>query len=134
MKFIIKEGQIERMLFKYLDSQDFEQHKNIIHNETKTLRSAIYFFTPKGSETSVIRYNRWDGSLIIDTDLIDELLIAAGMEEDGENNVFIDLTISEWVEEKLNIKIPVYKIADVSSSSDIGGPVFDRFNNANKKI
>ena len=134
MKFILKEGQIEKMLFKYLDAQEFEQHKNIIYNKTKTLRSAIYFFTPKGSETSVIRYNRWDGFLIIDSDLIDELLIAAGMEEDGDNDVYIDLTISEWVEEKLNVEISVDKITNISSSSYIGGNVFDRFNNANKKI
>jgi hypothetical protein len=72
MKYLITESQIDRVIFKYLDNQDF-----VIRNSTKTsfgVSNIIHFLNSIGDlpADSLINFYR-DGECFINFELIDEI-------------------------------------------------------------
>ena len=49
MKYLITESQLDNIIFKYLDNQDFIQIEK---------RGGIYFVNSEGDESAQIRFNK----------------------------------------------------------------------------
>ena len=92
MKYLITESQLDKVIFIYLDNQDFIQIKR---------GSAIYFVNSEGDEytNSLIQYFR-SGECVISFDLIDEIQKFFSVEFDNSKYV-----IARWVENTLDRRV-----------------------------
>ena len=91
MKYIIKESQINNVVFWYLDNQDFIQ----IEKNNK-----IYFVNSEGDEFAQIRYDKSDGWCGVDYNLIKEISSFFSLQESDSKEV-----IGMWVENTLQMKV-----------------------------
>ena len=90
MKYIITESQLDNIIFKYLDNQDFIQ---IERNDS------IYFVNSEGDEYAQIRYDKKNGWCVIYYELVDEISSFFSMEYSDSKQV-----IGRWVENTLQMK------------------------------
>jgi hypothetical protein len=92
MKYLITESQLDKIVFKYLDNQDFIQVKR---------GNAIYFVNSEGDEyiDTLIEYFR-SGDCGISFELIDEIKDFFSIEFDSSKYV-----IARWVENTLNRRV-----------------------------
>ncbi len=92
MKYLITESQLDKVIFIYLDNQDFIQIKR---------GSAIYFVNSEGDEytNSLIQYFR-SGECVISFDLINEIQKFFSVEFDNSKYV-----IARWVENTLDRRV-----------------------------
>ena len=91
MKYLITESQLDKVIFKYLDNQDFIQ----IDKDDR-----IYFLNSEGDEYAQIRYDKSDGWCYIDSDLIKEISSFFSLGLSGSEEV-----IGRWVENTLQMKV-----------------------------
>jgi len=91
MKYLITESQIDRMVFKYLDSQDF-----IIKGDD----TSLFFINSEDDELAKIRYDEYDGFCYINIDLNKEVSSIFSLGRDNTQRV-----ISRWVENTLQMKV-----------------------------
>ena len=91
MKYLITESQIDKVIFKYLDNQDFIQIKK---------GDRIYFVNSEGDEYAQIRYDKSDELCYIKHNLVNEISSFFSLEvSDSEQ------TIGRWVENTLQMKV-----------------------------
>jgi hypothetical protein len=91
MKYLITESQFDKVIFRYLDNQDFipiEKGDN------------IYFVNSEGDEYAQIRYNKDDGWCYIHYKLVDEISSFFSLEESDSMEV-----IGRWVENTLQMRV-----------------------------
>ena len=91
MKYIITESQFDKVIFKYLDNQDFIQ----IDKDDK-----IYFLNSEGDEYGQIRYDKEDGWCYIYYELLDEISSFFSLQDSDSAEV-----IGRWVENTLQMKV-----------------------------
>jgi len=91
MKYLITESQLDSLIFRYLDSQDFIQ----VNYTYET-----YFVNSSSDRQGVIRYDGRDERCYIDLNLIDEISSFFSLKETYSKNI-----IKEWVSNKLNVEI-----------------------------
>ena len=91
MKYLITESQFDKVIFKYLDNQDFIQIKK---------RDSIYFFNSENDEYAQIRFDKDDGWCGIYYKLIEEISSFFSLEESDSKQV-----IGRWVENTLQMKV-----------------------------
>jgi hypothetical protein len=91
MKYLITESQIDRVIFRYLDNQDFIQIKK---------GNTIYFVNSEGDEYAQIRYVKDNGWCGIYYELTDEISSFFSLEESDSKQV-----IGRWVENTLQMKV-----------------------------
>ena len=91
MKYIIKESQINNVMFWYLDNQDFIQ----IEKNNK-----IYFVNSESDKYAQIRYDKSDGWCSVNYDLIQEISSFFSLQESDSKEV-----IGMWVENTLQMKV-----------------------------
>jgi len=91
MKFIITESQIENIIFKYLDNQDFIQFEK---------NNSIYFVNSEGDEYAQIRYDKDDSWCMIYYKLVNEISSFFSMQKSDSKQV-----IGRWVENTLQMKV-----------------------------
>ena len=91
MKYLITESQFDKIIFKYLDNQDFIQ---IERND------GIYFVNSEGDKYGQIRFDKDNSWCYIDYSLIDEISAFFSMEYSDSKEV-----IGRWVEHTLQIKV-----------------------------
>jgi len=99
MKFLITESQFDKVVFKYLDNQDF-----IIRKSTKTsfgVSNITHFLNSSGdlAADSLINFYR-DGDCWINAELIDE--VAKFFSMDFNDSKYV---IGRWVEHTLDEKV-----------------------------
>jgi hypothetical protein len=99
MKYLITESQLDKVIFKYLDNQNF-----IIRNSTKTsfgVSNIIHFLKSESSfrADSLINFYR-DGECFINFELIDEIAKFFSMDFDDSKYV-----IARWVGNKLDARV-----------------------------
>ena len=94
MKYLIKESQIDKVIFKYLDNQDFIIKRMNSDNVT-------YFVNSEGDEyrDSLIQYYR-SGECVISFELIDEIAEFFSMEFGDSTYV-----IARWIENTLDRRV-----------------------------
>ena len=94
----------KRVLFSYLDSQDFIQIKK---------NNRIYFVNSENDEYAQIRYDEDDGWCYIDYDLIGEISSFFSLGLSGSEEV-----IGRWVENTLQMKV-TYTLNDFSEEKGL---------------
>ena len=94
MKYLITESQFDKVIFKYLDNQDFIIKKMSSDNIT-------YFVNSEGDEyrDSLIIYYK-SGECVMSFELIDEIAEFFSIEFNSSKYV-----ISRWVGNKLNTRV-----------------------------
>ena len=98
MKYIITESQREKVIFKYLNNQDFVQ---------KEYGEYIYFLNSKDDIYAHIKYNPIRGWITISTDLMKE--ISSFFSSDNNDSLS---AIAHWVENEIEAE---YTMVDVQS-------------------
>ena len=91
MKYLITESQLDRVIFKYLDNQDFIQ----IEKNDK-----IYFVNSEDDEYGQIRYDKDDGWCYIYHELIHEISSFFSLDETDSKEV-----IGRWFEDTHQMKV-----------------------------
>jgi hypothetical protein len=91
MKYLITESQLDRVIFKYLDNQDFIQ----IEKNDK-----IYFVNSEDDEYGQIRYDKDDGWCYIYYELIHEISSFFSLDETDSKEV-----IGRWFEDTHQMKV-----------------------------
>jgi len=91
MKYLITESKLDKVIFKYLDNQDFIQ---IDASES------VYFLNSEGDEYGQIRFDKNTGWCYIYWRLIEEISTFFGINESDSGEV-----IGRWVEDTLQMKV-----------------------------
>jgi hypothetical protein len=91
MKYLITESQIDRVIFKYLDNQDFIQIEK---------KGDIYFVNSEGDEYAQIKYVKDNGWCGIYYELTDEISSFFSLDESDSEQI-----IGKWVENTLQMKV-----------------------------
>ena len=91
MKYLITESQIDKVIFRYLNNQDFIQIKK---------NNRIYFVNSEGDKYAQIRYDKSDGLCYISIDLIEETSSFFSLQPYDSEQV-----IGRWVEDTLQMKV-----------------------------
>ena len=91
MKYLITESQFDKVIFKYLNNQDFIQiEKN----------NRIYFVNSEGDEYAQIRYDKSDGWCGIKYYLVKEISSFFSLQESDSEEV-----IGRWVENTIQMRV-----------------------------
>ena len=98
MKYLITESQINNVIFKYLDNQDFVYME---YGENG------YFLNSKSDEYAQIKFNNRSHWCTIERKLMDEIVSFFSL-----NNIDAISAISKWVENKIGTH---YNAVDVQS-------------------
>ena len=91
MKYLITESQIDRVIFRYLDNQDFIQIKS---------RDSIFFVNSEGDEYAQIRYDKKNGWCYISWKFVGEISSFFSLDESDSEQV-----IGRWVENTLQMRV-----------------------------
>lgn len=105
MKYLITENQVEKLAFKYLDNMNFEIIRKEVNQYTTIKSREYYFTTDPSSNMADIMYATWGGSLFLTAELHQELINVFAFDADDA-----EITIKNWVENKLNKEIKVWKV------------------------
>ena len=90
MKYLITESKLDRVIFKYLDNQDFIVIK---------MKNRLYYVNSEGDEYAQVRYHPKDRWCTIHYDLVEE--ISNFFSLDTYQSIGV---INRWIENKLGIK------------------------------
>jgi len=91
MKYKITDKQLDKLIFHYLDNQDFI----IVGNGL-----SLFFINSEGDKSAQIRYNKDDGWCYINYDLIREISSFFSMDKSDSEKI-----ISKWVEYVLEMEV-----------------------------
>ena len=89
MKYLITESKLDRVIFKYLDNQDFVVIK---------MKNRLYYVNSEGDEYAQVRYHPKDRWCTIHYDLVEEIDNFFSLDTYQSINI-----INRWVENKLGI-------------------------------
>ena len=90
MKYLITESQFDKVIFRYLDNQDFIVIK---------MENRLYYVNSEGDEYAQVRYHPKDRYCTINYNLVEEISKFFSL---GTNEC-IDI-INKWVENKVGVK------------------------------
>jgi len=91
MKYLITESQFNKVVFKYLDNQDFVVIKK---------RNYIFFVNSEGDEYAQIGFNKKDGWCFINFKLIKEISTFFSLGRFDSEKV-----IGGWIENTLQMRV-----------------------------
>ncbi len=94
MKYLITESQIDKVIFKYLDNQDFIINRMSSDNITYFVNSE----NDKYSDSLIIHYK--SGDCVISFELIDEITTFFSMEFNSSKYI-----IARWIENTLGRRV-----------------------------
>lgn len=94
MKYLITESQIDKVIFKYLDNQDFITKRMSSDNITYFVNSE----NDKYSDSLIIHYK--SGDCVMSFELIDEIATFFSMEFNSSKYV-----IARWIENTLGRRV-----------------------------
>ena len=91
MKYLITESQFDKVIFKYLENQEFI----VVGNS-----ASLFFINSEGDEEAQIRYNKYDGWCYINYNLIKEISSFFSIDNSDSKKV-----IGKWVEYVLEMEV-----------------------------
>jgi hypothetical protein len=91
MKYLITQSQIDKIVFKYLDNQDFIQFER---------NDSIYFVNSEGERYPQIRYDKDDNWCVIYYGLVKEISTFFSIKGSDSESL-----IGRWVEHTLQMKV-----------------------------
>ena len=98
MKYLITESQLEKTIFKYLDMKDPYVFKTSHSYKFFTSRESM-----KDGEYPIINYDIEDEDCFISSDFARDVATMFSLYPDNALSI-----ISDWVEDKLDVKITYY--------------------------
>jgi hypothetical protein len=99
MKYLITQSQIDKIVFKYLDNQDFIRIER---------NGKIYFVNSEGDEHAQIRFDKDDNWCVIYYGLVEEISTFFSIQ-----GSYSESLIGRWVENTLQMKVKnTFKISD----------------------
>jgi type II secretory pathway component GspD/PulD (secretin) len=104
MKYLITESQLDKIIYKYLDNQDFIQ----IEKNDK-----VYFVNSEGDEHAQIRFDKDDDWCMIYYELVNEISRFFSIQNSDSKQV-----IGKWVENTLQMKVT--NTSEVVTLTDYG--------------
>ena len=99
MKYLITESQLDKVIFKYLDNQDFIQFKT---------SESIYFVNSESDEYAQIRFYK-DGRCYVSYDLYNEISMFFSLQDSD-----FDKVIVKWVENIIKMEVESIGVAPSS--------------------
>ena len=84
MKYLITESQLDKVIFKYLDNQDFIQFER---------NDSIYFVNSEGDRYPQIRYDKDDNWCVIYYGLVEEISAFFSMKGSDSKSLIIALVL-----------------------------------------
>ena len=108
MKYIIKESQINNVMFWYLDNQDFIQ----IEKNNK-----IYFVNSEGDEFAQIRYDKEKGYCMLKQELVKEISSFFSLQTSDSEEIIV-----KWVENTIQMKVKYTSRLGPNTSSKLKIP------------
>lgn len=102
MKFILTESQLDNIIFKYLDSQNYE----IIKKETDEhpVLSFVYYFAKPNKEYADISVHKWDGYCYIYNKLTNDISVLFSIDNYDAEHIISDWVKSKLKKEKVNVQ------------------------------
>ena len=101
MKYLITESQINNLVFKYLENQDFVSFKT---------NKDIYFMNTNEDEYGKIRFDKKDSECYISKKLVDEVSEFFSMDNSDSKEL-----IGRWFENTIKMKVKdIYMTPDPS--------------------
>jgi len=91
MKFLITESQFDKVIFKYLDNQDFIQIKKVDN---------IYFVNSEEDKYAQIRFDKEYGWCFIYNELVKEISSFFSLQRSDSEKVIV-----KWVENALQMEV-----------------------------
>ena len=97
MKYLITESKLEKVIFMYLNNQDFIQIERI---------NNIFFVNSEGDEFAQIRYHKKNGWCHINLNLIEDISVLFSLNESKSKDIIgnwvgntlqMEITYSQWV-------------------------------------
>ena len=112
MKYLITESQIEKVIFKYLDNQDFIIKRMNSDNVT-------YFVNSVNDVYAQIRYDKKDGWCFMSYKLIEEISSFFSIQDSDSRQV-----IGRWVENRLQMKVKNTKFVTIIGKGQLILPYY----------
>jgi hypothetical protein len=108
MKYLITESKLEKVIFKYLDNQDFIQIEK---------GNRIYFVNSEGDEYAQILYNKKNGEGIIRHELIEEISSFFSL-RDYKSEQYI----GKWINKTLQMRVTSTHLSWISHTTRLRIP------------
>lgn len=108
MKYLITESQFDKVIFRYLDNQDFIQIEK---------GTSIYFVNSEGDEYGQIRYDKSDGWCFVNVNFITEISSFFSLQNSDSKEV-----IGRWVENTLQMKVINTRLLTALSTASLTIP------------
>ena len=108
MKYLITESQLDKVIFKYLNNQDFI----VTGNDT-----SLFFINSEGDEYAQIRYNEDSEVCFINIDLVKEISSFFSLQHSDSKQV-----IAKWVENTIQMKVKYTSRLGPNTSSKLKIP------------
>lgn len=102
MRRLLKESDIERVVYSYLDSQDYQVIVEDVETHVGKVKTPVYYFTTDPSSGYAdMTYENWRRMLFVTTELCEEIKNYFGFEDTFD----VLLVISDWASNKIGKKI-----------------------------
>lgn len=102
MRRLLKESDIERVVYSYLDSQDYQVIVEDVETHVGKVKTPVYYFTTDHSSGYAdMTYENWRQMLFVTTELCEEIKNYFGFEDTFDAL----LVISDWASNKIGKKI-----------------------------
>jgi hypothetical protein len=108
MKYLITESQFDKVIFRYLNNQDFIQIEKV---------NRIYFINSEGDEYAQIRYDKKDGVCFISYKLVNEISSFFSLRTSDSEEIIV-----KWVENTLQMKVKYTSRLGPNTSSKLRIP------------
>ena len=119
MKYLITESQLDKIIFKFLDSLNYEIIKKTVDAPVGAIKTSVFYFSNNvNSGYADIVYYTWRGDLFVTTELCDTIVSFFSLEEVYDAKFII----SDWVSKK--IKKEVDKVHNYKKNSFSGENTF----------
>ena len=105
MKYLITESKLNKVIFRYLDNQDFIQVED---------KDTIYFVNSQGDDYSQIRYDMSDNFSFINYELVDEISSFFSLNDSDSEKVIV-----RWVGDTLQVEFSYEKLMSITNSQSL---------------
>ena len=105
MKYLITESKLDKVIFRYLDNQDFIQVED---------KDTIYFVNSQDDKYSQIRYDMSDNWSFINYELVDEISSFFSLSDSKSEKVIL-----RWVGDTLQVEFSYAKLMSLTDSQSL---------------
>ena len=105
MKYLITESQFDKVIFKYLDNQDFIQVED---------KDTIYFVNSEGDKYCQIRYDMSDNFSFMNYELVDDISSLFSLSDSDSEKIIV-----RWIGDTLQVKYSYEKSMSITNSGSL---------------